>query len=364
MGNRKIRCGIWVIIVGIVFSNILGSEEKKAVTPPKKWVRRVIRQPDNPPPYTNYSPGEIVIGDARNDGVNRLYCANLNKNVVEYSWENGQWVPRVIVSNIDLTGMVIGKARAQDNLNRIYAYRAWGDRKLYEISYENGNWVTRQISLPSQIQHPIYAILPGDGRNDGIKRLYLGGFDWKSYELRYDGENWVLESVISNHILISALGDGRNDGINRFYGIQGDSLFEITYSNNGWQETLIGIWLNPERLEPVGEFGSPDLFHMGFVGQMIIIAHSLDGILYSYKYNSISKSWVVVQMIPSFSSRYLYGMSYVFFNHMMLCRIQELIYLKRIYMLEQYPRIYRMVIQFMFMNFLIILQITHGQEIL
>ncbi|MEO0276292.1 MAG: hypothetical protein ABIM60_05905 [candidate division WOR-3 bacterium] len=305
---------ILVIIAGILFLNNLNSQEKKAVIPPKKWVRRVIRQPDNPPPYKNYSPGEIAIGDARNDGVQRLYCANLNKDVVEYSWENGNWVPRVIAPNIDLTGMVIGKARANDNLNRIYTYRSKGDRKLYEISYENGSWVIREIQLPSQISHPIHGILTGDGRNDGINRLYLGTFNWKSYELRYNGENWVLESVVSEHIKIGALGPGRNDGINRFYGISGDSLFEITYSNGGWQETLIGVWPNPEGLEPVGQFARPHLFHMGVTGPMIIIKHGLDRIFYSYKYNASTHSWEVTQMIPSFSLRYLYGMSYGFFQ--------------------------------------------------
>ena len=134
-----------LLIMGLILG-ILPAQEKRPV-PTKKWVRRVIRQPDNPPRYSNYSPGEIVIGDARNDGVTRLYCANLNKDVVEYSWENNTWVARTILQGPNLTGMVIGKARATDNLNRLYAHRAHLELALYEISYENGNWVMREIPL-------------------------------------------------------------------------------------------------------------------------------------------------------------------------------------------------------------------------
>jgi len=304
---------IKIIIVVLLFLNISYSETQKGLTPPKRWVRRVIHPPDNPPPYGNYFAGEIAIGDARNDGINRLYCANLNlnENLVEYTWTGTEWVKTTIFSGTNFDGIVIGKARATDNLNRIYCYRSIGTRKLYEISYENGNWVMQEIPLPMiPYGHLVTSILIGDGRNDGVNRLYISSSQFKSYEFKYDGNGWVLESIVSNHIRIGSLGDGRGDGINRFYGITDvDSLFEITYSNNGWEENLVGIWPNTQNIPvPEGGLGTPHLFHFGYVGPMVIVNGIFDRIFYAFKYNPQTKIWEVTQMHP-FLPRYLYGLS-------------------------------------------------------
>jgi hypothetical protein len=300
---------IKIIIVGVLFLNISYGENQKGITPPKRWVRRVIHQPDNPPPYTNYSPGEIAIGDARNDGINRLYCANLNNDLVEYTWTGTEWVKTTIFSGTKFEGIVIGKARATDNLNRIYCYRSKGIRKLYEISYENGNWTMQEIPLPMiPSGHLVDAVLIGDGRNDGVNRLYISSSQSKSYEFKYDGNGWVLESIVSNHIAIGALGDGRSDGVNRFYGVTDvDSLFEITYSNGGWEENLIGIWPNSANTSaPHSPLLGPDLFHFGFVGPMVIVNGGYDRIFYAFKYNPTTHIWEVTQMHP-YLPAYLYG---------------------------------------------------------
>lgn len=300
---------IKIIIMGCILLNVSYAGESKAVKPPKKWVRRVIHEPDNPPPY-NYSPGEITIGDARNDGVNRLYCANLNGDLVEYSWENNEWVKRTCLSGTDFTGIVIGKARATDNLNRIYCYKAKGNWGLYEITYENGIWTMQEIPLP---RHPISSVIIGDGRNDGINRLYIGTPFFKSYEFKYNGDEWILESMVSDHIEIGSLGNGRGDGINRLYGVTKiDSLFEITYVNGSWEEELVGIWPNPENLAP-GGFALPDLFHFGLPGPMIIVKAYYDRIFYAFKYDHETQTWNVTQMHPYYP-RYLYGLSPGYFN--------------------------------------------------
>jgi hypothetical protein len=299
---------IKIIIIGVLFLNISYGENQKGVTPPKRWVRRVIHQPDNPPPYTNYVPGEIAIGDARNDGINRLYCANLNNDLVEYTWTGTEWIKTTIFSGTKFNCIVIGKARATDNLNRIYCYRL-KTRKLYEISYENGNWTMQEIPLPMiPSGHFVTSIIIGDGRNDGVNRLYISSSQSKSYEFKYDGNGWVLESIVSNHIAIGALGDGRSDGINRFYGVTDvDSLFEITYSNGGWEENLIGIWPNSANMPaPESPLIGPDLFHFGSVGPMVIVNGGYDRMFYAFKYNPTTHIWEVTQMHPELPA-YLYG---------------------------------------------------------
>jgi len=299
------------IVIVIFFLNISYGENQKAVSPPKGWVRRVIHQPDNPPPYKNYPIGEIAIGDARNDGINRLYCANLNNDLVEYTWTGTGWVKTTIFSGTKFEGIVIGKARATDNLNRIYCYKnlgITGIKKLYEISYENGNWTMQEIPLPMiPSGHVIEAVIIGDGRNDGVNRLYISTTQFKTYEFRYNGNEWVLESIVSNHIAIGALGDGRGDGVNRFYGVTDvDSLFEITYSNGVWEENLIGINPNPDENGLEGFLCEPYLFDFGDIGPMVIAKGGYDDILYAFKYNPTTRIWEVTPM-HSDANSYAYG---------------------------------------------------------
>ena len=295
------------IVIGFFFLSISYGENQKAVSPPKGWVRRVIHQPDNPPPYTNYTPGEIAIGDARNDGINRLYCANLNNDLVEYTWTGTGWVKTTIFSGTKFTYMVIGKARATDNLNRIYCYRP-RTGKLYEISYENGNWTMQEIPLPIiPSGHFVTSIITGDGRNDGVNRLYISTSQFKTYEFRYNGNEWVLESIVSDHIEIYSLGDGRGDGVNRFYGVtEVDSLFEITYSNGVWEENLIGINPNPDENGLEGFLCEPCLFDFGDIGPMVITKGGYDDILYAFKYNPTTRIWEVTTM-HSDANSYAYG---------------------------------------------------------
>ncbi len=301
---------IKTIIIGLLSLSISYGENQQAVSPPKRWVRRVIHQPDNPPPYKNYLIGEIAIGDARNDGINRLYCANLNNDLVEYTWTGTGWVKTTIFSGTNFSYMVIGKARATDNLNRIYCYRSKGMRKLYEISYENGNWTMQEIPLPMiPSGHVIEAVIIGDGRNDGVNRLYISTTQFKTYEFRYNGNEWVLESIVSNHIAIGALGDGRGDGVNRFYGVTDvDSLFEITYSNGVWEENLIGINPNPDAIDLEGFLCKPFLFDFGDIGPMVITKGGYDDILYAFKYNPTTRIWEVTPM-HSDANSYAYGLA-------------------------------------------------------
>jgi len=299
------------IVIGLFFLNIGYGENQKAVSSPKGWVRRVIHQPDNPPPYTNYSPGEIVIGDARNDGINRLYCANLNNDLVEYTWTGTEWVKTTIFSGTKFEGVVIGKARATDNLNRIYCYKnlgITGIKKLYEISYENGNWTMQEIPLPMiPSGHFVTSIIIGDGRNDGVNRLYISTSQFKTYEFRYNGNEWVLESIVSDHIEIYSLGDGRGNRVNRFYGVTDvDSLFEITYSNGVWEENLIGINPNPDENGLERFLCEPLLFDFGDIGPMVIAKGGYDDILYAFKYNTKTRIWEVTPM-HSDANSYAYG---------------------------------------------------------
>ena len=87
------------------------------------------------------------------------------------------------------------------------------------------------IALPS--------IAVGDGRNDGVNRLYVVEFKNAGARLReftWTGNTWSSVTV-KDHIMSLGvvLGDGRNDGTNRLYVTSiGDGLVEFSYQNGNW----------------------------------------------------------------------------------------------------------------------------------
>jgi hypothetical protein len=65
----------------------------------------------------------------------------------------------------------------------------------------------------------IRGVAVGDGRNDGLMRVYAGGDDYTLYEFTCIDGNWVkiVMDSTSNSVHGLCIGDGRNDGINRVY---------------------------------------------------------------------------------------------------------------------------------------------------
>ena len=83
----------------------------------------------------------------------------------------------------------------------------------------------------------------GNGRNDGMMRVYSSNADNHLYEFTYSGEVWNKVDLGSGgsrmHSL--AVGNGRNDGVMRVYGANDDSyMYEFTYSGGVWSKVDIG----------------------------------------------------------------------------------------------------------------------------
>ncbi|KQC05900.1 MAG: hypothetical protein APR54_07930 [Candidatus Cloacimonas sp. SDB] len=181
---------------------------------------------------------------------NYLYCASLNidRNLVEYSFENNQWNKNIVLSDMNLDGIIIASGR-NDNYERIYAIQG---KKIYEVWCSFGVWFSNLIFETTDAQ--INYLIVGDGRNDGINRVYLSSKNHTIYELTFTGpgqNDWDVETI-NQDMYCEDIGLGKNDSINRIYGVGGNdewTIYELTYNPiyEIWEkeEVYSYIWETP-----------------------------------------------------------------------------------------------------------------------
>ena len=179
----------------------------------------------------------IAIGPGRNDGLNRIYWCGKNGYLFEYAYNNNTWNKYTLgpVGQRNMDGVVVGKAR-NDGVNRVYAVN--NDGNVFEFSYTDGDWVISDVaSVFNEIFSNDKYITIGQGCSDGKQRIYIGiEFIETIYELGYDSGFWEMDSLCGgigcNGL---TLGCGRNDGLYRIYNAgQFGYLSEFTYSGNQW----------------------------------------------------------------------------------------------------------------------------------
>jgi hypothetical protein len=77
----------------------------------------------------------------------------------------------------------------------------------------------------------------GDGRNDGINRIYVASPGGHVYEWTYSGNSWNCETILSQATTIVTVGEGRSDGVNRVYAgthFGSGNLTELSFSSGNW----------------------------------------------------------------------------------------------------------------------------------
>ena len=176
---------------------------------------------------------DLVLGNARNDGMTRLYIAE-HDGIVEYSYNNGNWDKIEISTGGQSIGRLLITDGRNDGTLRLYAATDWGDH-VYEYSWTGSTWQIEDCGATGN--GSFSDIDAGAGRNDGINRIYLAA-NWGIYELSYDGQNWQYNEIGSvSSAWAIAIGNGRNDDINRIYVSENqDALVEYSYSG-GWSKT-------------------------------------------------------------------------------------------------------------------------------
>lgn len=231
---------VFIVILFISFS--LFSENIESI----QWVKTVIEVNDT-------ISGEVAIGNPNigftPSNKKYLYCANIDRNIVEYSYENNQWNKNIVQLDLRFHRLKIAPGR-NDNNDRIYCYN---NNKLYEVWCFMGIWFSNLILEITDSQFTNIVI--EDGRNDGVNRVYISNNDHKIYELTFEGpghNDWDIE-IIDQDMYCEDIGSGRNDNINRIYGVGGDdewTIYELTYNSVSeiWEreEVYIYIWSTNE----------------------------------------------------------------------------------------------------------------------
>lgn len=137
-----------------------------------------------------------------------------------------------------LNQLCVGDGR-NDGVQRVYA--VCEDGHLYEWTFSAGVWIRSDMGDPGGTGWCL-GIALGRGRNDGINRLYMTRINGHVYEYTYSGGAWVTADLGSpNASLYGVLvGPGRNDGINRVYAC-GDQVPTVEYTRVGsvWEKDTV-----------------------------------------------------------------------------------------------------------------------------
>ncbi len=187
----------------------------------------------------------VAVGQGRNDGVNRVYGGHANGWLYEFTYSQGQWLKDSLNPQSNFVfGIDVGDGR-NDNITRVYGYGGFtvpGKEWTYDASGDS--WAMIPCSQPHYVWFPSI----GEGRNDGVTRIY--GVHYLGYlhtpgvslliESSWNGTTYVENQILSHSAVITRVGDGRGDGVNRVYvSATGDHIYEYTYSAGNWEEVDI-----------------------------------------------------------------------------------------------------------------------------
>jgi hypothetical protein len=117
----------------------------------------------------------MVVGDGRDDGRIRFYLAG-NGGAQELSFEGDAWVYRDIGDSTYATAIALGPARNDD---RNFIYIAERQNDLCEYAYGDDGWA-KASQLDTDLAFDGIAV--GNGRNDGVTRVYATCRDDHVYE--------------------------------------------------------------------------------------------------------------------------------------------------------------------------------------
>ncbi|OGS22694.1 MAG: hypothetical protein A2252_03730 [Elusimicrobia bacterium RIFOXYA2_FULL_39_19] len=221
--RHKVFTGVLAIAIIIINNQFLFSAE---------WKRDTVGS-------GNGKMQHIAVGDGRNDGTNRIYIANDEGSMYEFSWVQGTGWKKVKMGDADVSAVAIAKGR-NDGINRVYAC----NDSLYEFSFSGSSWTKALIATGTHGR-----ITAGDGRNDGKIRLYS-----QHYEFSWTGSNWTQGNFnygTSTHWYGGVIvGNGRSDGVNRVYVVIDSAetgpntqseLAEYTWNGSSWNGSIVSL---------------------------------------------------------------------------------------------------------------------------
>ncbi len=251
-------------------------------------------------PYSRYY--EVKVGGGRNDGVMRLYCCCYNGHVVEWSYDGNDWVmvdcgaaPQSADNR--LISLWIGDGRG-DGVQRVYS--ACADGNIYEFSYEDGTWVMSTLGTPGVF----YAGQDiGQPRNDGIDRVCAGGWNTPVREYTWNGSAWDAQDISygNRYIWPLDIAEGRNDGVYRIYAPDWYQYYLREYSWNGATYDEVNITSPQPLVKAIVGSGRND-------GVNRVYAAGKFGHIHEFSYGS--SDWQRIDIHPAAPLRSRYGLCF------------------------------------------------------
>lgn len=169
-----------------------------------------------------------------------------------------------------MTTLTPGQGR-NDGIQRIYA--ACFDGHIYEFSDSSGQWYRRDLGLAGALM--TYVNL-GKGRSDSLLRVYGSSNDYSIWEYSYSnpGDYWFRERVGGGGLYMNSVcvGNGRGDTIQHVYGGCFDGIvYEFTRQGNGWIQTSFSG--APRICDVAAGFGRGDsvmrVYSAGYYGDLV-----------------------------------------------------------------------------------------------
>lgn len=161
--------------------------------------------------------GEFAIGAGRGDTIQRIYAGDRGSQgtVYEFTWKSGAWEKHAIQPHLkDIRTVALGDGRG-DGIQRLYVNAG---KDCWEVSYTTNTWQARKVGRTGSR----YYIVP-IGSKSGA-RVYssvqgVGLFEWLWRGGAYHERQVDAVTAATGGI---AVGDGRGDGVRRLYITNGD----------------------------------------------------------------------------------------------------------------------------------------------
>ncbi len=133
-----------------------------------------------------------------------------------------------------LDNVEIGNGR-NDGVSRLYTPRNALNSSGYECTFSRGKWsFSNTFNTPSYCSSPVIADIKNEGRNT----LYLGGWEDLGVVMLKFSNGWTQYKIFpgsagKGNILAMLSGNGRNDGVNRLYVAHWSDSGLVEYSWTG-----------------------------------------------------------------------------------------------------------------------------------